>query len=106
VRPIPKGEPRRHEIVPELEVEPERLALFRVCFADAKRGWAVGYYSDVAESVVLGTHDGGATWGVEHVQRGELLRALFVLDANHAWAAGDRARTAPQVVLRFAPGGS
>ena len=53
-----------------------------------------------AESVVLATSDGGATWRVERVVPGELLRSLFLLDAQHAWAAGDRARTTPQVVLR------
>jgi len=104
VRAIPKGERRPREIVPELETEPDRLALSAVQFADTSHGWAVGYYADVAESVVLGTGDGGATWRIEHVQPGELLRSLFVLDAGHAWAAGDRARTSPQVVLRYAPG--
>jgi len=105
VRALAKGETRHRDVVPELETEPDRLALFAVRFVDAERGWAVGYYADVAESVVIGTADGGATWRVERVQPGELLRALFVLDAGHAWAAGDRARTAPQVVLRYAPGG-
>jgi photosystem II stability/assembly factor-like uncharacterized protein len=102
VRTIPNGEPPRpREPLPELEVEPDRLALFAVQFADAQRGWTVGYYSDVAESVVLGTHDGGVSWQIEHVQSGELLRTLFVLDREHAWAAGDRARTQTQVVLRL-----
>jgi len=36
------------------------------------------------------------------VQPGEELRCLFVLDRDHAWAAGDRARRLPQVVLRCA----
>jgi photosystem II stability/assembly factor-like uncharacterized protein len=103
VRVLAKGERRRHEVVPELETEPDRLAISAVRFADAQRGWAVGSYADVAESVVLGTHDGGATWIVEHAQKGELLRSLCVLDSSHAWAAGDRARTTPQVVLRYAP---
>jgi len=87
--------------VPELEVEPDRLTVSAIRFADARHGWAVGYYADVAESVVLRTDDGGDTWRVEHVQPGEELRTLFVLDAQHAWAAGDRARTRPQVVLRY-----
>jgi photosystem II stability/assembly factor-like uncharacterized protein len=101
VRVIPKGEPPRpREPLPELETEPDRLCVSAVRFLDAKRGWAVGYYADVAESVILGTEDGGVTWRVERVQPGELLRALFVLDPTHAWAAGDRARTAGQVVLR------
>jgi photosystem II stability/assembly factor-like uncharacterized protein len=102
VRVIPKGEPPRpHEIVPELETEPDRPTVTAVAFADSTHGWAVGYYSDVAESVVLHTANAGASWEVERVQPGELLRALFVLDAEHAWAAGDRARTRPQVILRY-----
>jgi photosystem II stability/assembly factor-like uncharacterized protein len=78
------------------------LTLSAVRFADSQRGQAVGYYSDVAESVVLGTRDGGASWHVERVQPGERLRSLAVVDSSHAWAAGDRARTTPQVVLRYA----
>jgi photosystem II stability/assembly factor-like uncharacterized protein len=106
VRVIPRGEPPRpREVLPELETPPDRLSLTAVAFADTARGWAVGYYSDVAESVVLRTDDGGASWRVERVVPGEELRTLFVLDANHAWAAGHRARTAPQVVLRFTASG-
>ena len=101
VRPIPKGEPRRpREPLPELETEPDRLCVSAVRFLDAQHGWAVGYYADVAESVILATTDGGMSWRVERVQPGELLRAIFVLDPTHAWAAGDRARTAGQVILR------
>ena len=103
VRAIPKGERRVREPFPELEIEPDRLALFAVRFADVSRGWAVGYYADVAESVVLGTRDGGATWGIERVQKGEVLRALHVVDSLHVWTTGDRSRTTPQVVLRYAP---
>jgi photosystem II stability/assembly factor-like uncharacterized protein len=106
VRVIPQGEPPRpREPVPELETEPDRLSISAVQFADSARGYAVGYYADVGESVVLATSDGGASWRVERVQPGEMLRSLFLLDAQHAWAAGDRARTAPQVVLRRAEAG-
>jgi photosystem II stability/assembly factor-like uncharacterized protein len=101
VRAIPAGEPRRHDVRPELETEPDRLTVSVVRFSDARRGWAVGYYRDVAEGIVLRTDDGGDTWSTEHIQPGEQLRSLFVLDREHAWAAGDRARTQPQVVLRF-----
>ena len=104
VRPLEKGEQPHHDVVPELDTPPEKLALTAVAFADAHRGWAVGSWSDVAESVVLGTRDGGATWAVEHRQKGEMLRALAVLDSTHVWAAGDRARAAPQVVLRYTAG--
>lgn len=105
VRVIPKGEPPRpKEVVPELEFPPDQLAILAVRFADAHRGWAVGYYADVAESVVLGTRDGGEAWAVEHIQQGERLHSLYVLDTRHAWAAGDRERTRPQVVLRLEPG--
>ena len=100
VRTIPRGEaPRPREVAPELETPPDRLELTAVRFADPDQGWAVGSYSDVAESVVLHTTDGGASWQVEHVQPGEMLRTLFVLDADHVWAAGDRARNSPQVIL-------
>jgi len=102
VRPVRKGDPPRpREIVPELEVEPDRLALSTLRFSDARHGWAAGYYADVVESVVLRTDDGGATWRVERIQPGTLLRALFVLDCEHAWAVGNRARTTPQVVLSY-----
>lgn len=104
VRPLEKGEKPRHDVLPELEGLPEKLALQAIAFADANRGWAVGSWSDVAQSVVLGTRDGGASWAVEHLQEGEMLRALCVLDSTHVWAAGDRARTAPQVVLRYTAG--
>ena len=105
VRVLAKGERPRRDILLELETEPDRLAVMAIAFADPMRGWAVGYYADVAESVVLGTENGGATWVTEHVQQGELLRSLFALDADHVWAAGDRARTRPQVVLRYSPAG-
>jgi photosystem II stability/assembly factor-like uncharacterized protein len=107
IRSIPKGEaPRPREPIPELEIEPDRLAISAVQFADLERGFAVGYYADVGESVILGTIDGGATWRVERVVPGEVLRALFVLDRTHAWAVGDRSRTATQVVLRYSGDGS
>jgi photosystem II stability/assembly factor-like uncharacterized protein len=103
VRPLPKGEAPRRDVLPGLETEPDRLTLAAIRFADAEHGWAVGYYADVAESVVLRTHDGGSTWSTEQTRQGELLRSLFVLDRDHAWAAGDRARTQPQVVLSYSP---
>jgi len=102
VRVIPKGEPPRpREVVPELETEPDRLTVSAIHFADSLHGCAVGYYADVAESVVLRTDDGGESWRVERVQPGEILRSVFMLDPDHAWAAGDRARTRPQVVLCY-----
>lgn len=104
VRVLPPGESPRHEVIPELETEPDRLSISAVQFADNDHGYAVGSYADVAESVVLATSDGGATWRVERVVPGEILRSLFLLDARHAWAAGDRARTTPQVVLRRVAG--
>ena len=105
VRVIPKGEPPRpREVVPELETEPDRLSLSALHFIDSDHGCAVGSYADVAESIVMRTRDGGARWEVEHVQPGEILRAVFALDAEHAWAAGDRARTRPQVLLRYTGG--
>lgn len=101
-----KGEPPRpKERFPELETPPDKLTISSVRFLDAHRGWAVGSYADVAESVILGTADGGATWSVERVQPGEILMSIFALDAGHAWASGDRARTTPQVILRYVGAG-
>jgi photosystem II stability/assembly factor-like uncharacterized protein len=105
VRVIPRGaEQRAKEAVPEPETTPEQLTLTAVRFANARQGWAIGYYPDVGESVVLATGDGGETWRTDRVEAGQYLRALFVLDARHAWTAGQRARTAQQVVLRYGPG--
>ena len=102
VRVPRKGEPPRpREPIPELEMPPDRLTVSSVRFLDPHRGWAAGYYADVAESVILGTADGGATWSVERVQPGELLRSIFAIDSTHVWVSGDRARTTPQVILRY-----
>jgi len=102
VRPTHKGEPHRpREVPPELGDQPDRLTVSAIQFVDANQGCAIGYYARAGESVILGTADGGATWRVESVVPGETLHALFMLDAHHAWAAGDRRRTAPQVVMRY-----
>ncbi|MEQ1832635.1 MAG: YCF48-related protein [Candidatus Eisenbacteria bacterium] len=102
VRLGPDGKPAVvHDVVPELDTPAEPLTLTCVRFADRQRGWTVGYYRDAAESLVLGTIDGGEHWQVEYRVPGEHLSTLFVLDARHAWAAGDRVRTDPQVILRF-----
>jgi photosystem II stability/assembly factor-like uncharacterized protein len=98
-----KFEPARpKEPIPDLDDGPSRLTLSAVRFSDANHGYAVGYYADVGESVILGTEDGGASWRIARSEPGEILRALFMIDPDHAWAAGDRARTATQVVLRIA----
>ena len=98
----PDGKPAvMHDVVPELDTPAEHLTITGVRFADRQRGWVVGYYRDAAESLVLGTTDGGEHWQIEHRVQGEHLNTLFVLDARHAWAAGDRVRTDPQVIVRF-----
>ena len=102
-RVLPKGEkPRPPDIIPGLDDGPSKLDLYAVKFADAQRGWAVGWYSDVAESVILGTRDGGATWVTERVAPGQYLHAIDVVDRTHAWVAGDRERMLPQMVYRYA----
>jgi photosystem II stability/assembly factor-like uncharacterized protein len=103
VRALPVGERRKRDVVPELEAEPDRLTISAIRFVDPRHGCATGYYADVAESVILRTSDGGTSWKRERVLRGELLRCVFLASERHAWAAGDRARTEPQVVLRYAP---
>ena len=70
-------------------------------------GWIVGYLPDnAARSFVYRTSDGGATWALERTLEGEELRALQVLDADTAWAVGDKVRTDPQRMLRRARSGS
>lgn len=101
-RVLAKGEkPRPPDIVPGLDDGPSKLDLTAVRFADLERGFALGHYSDVGESVILGTRDGGATWATERTAPGQFLHTLFVLDRQHAWAAGDRTRRLPQVVYRY-----
>jgi photosystem II stability/assembly factor-like uncharacterized protein len=98
----PRGEsPRPPDIVPGLDGGPARLELTAVRFADARRGFALGHYSDAGESVILGTRDGGATWATERVAPGQYLHTLFVLGPRHAWAAGDRTRRLPQALYRY-----
>jgi photosystem II stability/assembly factor-like uncharacterized protein len=66
-------------------------------------GWIVGFLpNNVARSVVYRTRDGGATWALERTLDGEELRAIQALDADTAWAVGDRVRTEPQRMLRRA----
>jgi photosystem II stability/assembly factor-like uncharacterized protein len=72
-----------------------------VRFLDANLGWVVGHFGYEGRSIVLRTEDAGATWVVEGDVAGEELRALFVLDPDHAWAIGDRNRPGPQVLLRY-----
>ena len=92
---------RQRDVLPELETEPDRLSVSALWFTDESHGCAVGYYADVAQSIVLRTDDGGATWRVERIEPGTLLRSLHALDSRHAWAVGNRARRTPQVVLRY-----
>ena len=101
-RVLAKGEkPRPPDIIPGLDGGPSKLDLMAVGFADTERGFALGHYSDVGESIILGTRDGGATWQTELVAPGQMLHALHVLDRRHAWAAGDRTRLLPQMLYRY-----
>jgi len=71
------------------------LALYGVRFPDPDHGWIVGQ-----EGVVLATADGGTTWAAQEsnatftepdgaVRRAYLFN-LDAVDANTAWAVGDR----------------
>ena len=80
------------------------LFLTGVRFVDANRGWVVGHFGYEGRSIVLRTEDSGATWTLEGDVQGEELRALFVLDPDHAWTVGDRNRPGPQVLLRYRHG--
>jgi photosystem II stability/assembly factor-like uncharacterized protein len=102
-RVLAQGEkPRPTDIMPGLDDGPAKLDLYTVKFADAERGWAIGWYSDVAEGIILGTRDGGDTWFTERVAPGQYLHALDVVDRTHAWVVGDRERMQPQAIYRYA----
>jgi photosystem II stability/assembly factor-like uncharacterized protein len=71
------------------------LALYAIRMADENHGWVVGQ-----EGLVLHTDDGGKTWQKQEsnatfkdtdgsTKRGYLFSA-YALDANTAWAVGDR----------------
>jgi len=64
---------------------PTDTALTAVSFANANTGWAVGH-----DAVILGTHDGGASWKLQNWQP-ELYMPLFAIqpaDAANAIAVG------------------
>jgi photosystem II stability/assembly factor-like uncharacterized protein len=72
-------------------------------FADAQRGWLVGYDVATGVSSVLHTEDGGVHWEAEARIEGESLKALFFHPDGRGWAVGDRVRRQPQRLLRYAP---
>ncbi len=83
-----------------VDVGAKNAILSAVSFAGTD-GWIVGYLPDnAARSVVYRTSDSGATWALERTLDGEELRAVQALDADTAWAIGDRTRTEPQRMLR------
>jgi photosystem II stability/assembly factor-like uncharacterized protein len=76
--------------------------LAAIAFA-GRDGWIAGFLPNgAARSVVYRTRDGGTTWALERTLDGEELRALQALDADTAWAVGDKVRTDPQRMLRRA----
>jgi len=76
------------------------LTLSAVRFVDPLRGWAAGYYGNLARSVILASTDAGATWTVEAEIAGEDLRALFVQGQEWVWAVGARTREGGQNIYR------
>jgi len=103
--PVKEMIQRRRGVVDTLDLggRTPGLTLTAVRFVDERRGWITGHFGYEGRSIVLGTGDGGDTWQIECQVSGEELRALFVLDAEHAWAVGDRVRPGQQVLLRRTP---
>ena len=79
------------------------LTLASIQFVDAQNGWIVGFFANIGRSLILRTVDGGATWTIDADIAGEELRALFVLDSEHAWAIGARTQPGEQAIYRRAP---
>ena len=84
----------------QMEGVPVRLRAVR--FADAQRGWAVGYDIHAGTSTVFATEDGGKNWIAQKTVFGEEFMAIFERN-GHVWIAGDRVRTEPQKLLRLVP---
>jgi photosystem II stability/assembly factor-like uncharacterized protein len=102
-KPKPEMIQRRRGVIDTLDLGERTPGLFltSVHFLDAERGWIAGHYGQSGgRSLVLHTSDGGATWQREAESDGESLRALYVLDAQHAWAVGGRVRPGTHVILR------
>jgi len=64
---------------------PTQVTLTEVCFANARRGWAVGH-----DAVVLHTGDGGETWKLQFEAAAEesSLLTVWFENAEHGLAAG------------------
>lgn len=73
-----------------------------ICFADAGRGWAVGYDTGASTAVILATTNGGNDWTVAKTITGEKLLALHVKDGA-VWTVGDRVGDQPQRLWRLVP---
>jgi photosystem II stability/assembly factor-like uncharacterized protein len=66
-------------------------------------GCVVGFSRSEGHSILLRTEDGGQTWQPERKIAGEELQAVYMVDARHGWAVGDRTRKKyPQRMLRLA----
>ncbi|TWT37054.1 Ycf48-like protein precursor [Posidoniimonas corsicana] len=64
-------------------VAAEDAALRGVCFIDHQRGWAVGDHG-----VILGTVDGGRSWGRQATPVECPLHGVSFVDRKHGWAVG------------------
>jgi photosystem II stability/assembly factor-like uncharacterized protein len=74
-----------------------QVSLESVAFRDADNGIAVGVQT------ILQTTDGGATWNYQQPPTGQDLRAVFIVDADHAYIVGG---TDHGVVLNTSDGGA
>lgn len=54
-------------------------------FADANRGWAVGY-----EGTIVATTDGSTNWKQQNSGTKQNLYSAHFVDTNHGWAVGSR----------------
>jgi photosystem II stability/assembly factor-like uncharacterized protein len=66
-------------------------------FLDPARGWtaaflprASGEESEVYDTPMLRTDNGGLSWRVDFVARGRRIRGVFFLSPTKGWAVGDR----------------
>ncbi len=74
-----------------------------VKFVDEQHGYVVGFVPRWNRSMILYTENGGESWSLQQDVEGYELEALDLLDAAHAWTAGERVVQGPLKLMRLAP---
>jgi photosystem II stability/assembly factor-like uncharacterized protein len=96
------------QTVPRLPDDSQGVSLTSLCAVDSQHAWAVGWVnptSNVSDSTgfILGTHDGGVHWQVQHYQDSPTISDIAFADTRVGWAIGG---PWPSMVLATTDGGA